>query len=143
LARRGAPRYGFHSYCNGCGGADKLIHRCRRITLLLGRFAAAATLVANYFMPMAERVFGDAAATDAERHMATLARWIIKEKVPGLHVRLMQREVRLPGLRTAEQIKKAADGLVEADWLRPLAKAAFGQPRARGVYLINPKLYEA
>ncbi len=39
-------------------------------------FAAAATLVGEYFMPMAERVFGDAGATDVERNAATLARWI-------------------------------------------------------------------
>ena len=45
-------------------------------------FAAAATLVGEYFMPMAERVFGDAGATDVERDAATLARWILKEQ-PG------------------------------------------------------------
>jgi hypothetical protein len=41
-------------------------------------FAGAAKLVADYLMPMAERVYGDAAATAAERRVATLARWILK-----------------------------------------------------------------
>ena len=68
-------------------------------------FAAAATLVGEYFMPMAERVFGDAGATDVERNAATLARWIVKEHPDEVHVRRMLREVRLPGLRSAEQIK--------------------------------------
>ena len=81
-------------------------------------FSAAATLVGEYFMPMAERVFGDAGATDVERDAATLARSINKEHPDEVHVRAMLRGVRLPGLRTAEQIKKAADMLVEADWLR-------------------------
>jgi hypothetical protein len=36
-------------------------------------FAAAALLVNDYLIPMAERVYGDAAATSAERNAATLA----------------------------------------------------------------------
>ena len=60
-------------------------------------------------MPMAERVFGDAGATDVERDAATLTRWILKERPDEVHVRTLIREVRLPGLRSAEQIKKAAD----------------------------------
>jgi hypothetical protein len=106
-------------------------------------FAAAATLVADYFMPMAERVFGDAGASETERNAATLARWIVKEHPPEVYVRHLQREVRLPGLRTAELIKKAADALIEADWLRAPAKTVFGQPRSKVVYPINPKVYEA
>lgn len=39
-------------------------------------FAAAAELMADYFVPMAERVYGDAAASERERIAATLARWI-------------------------------------------------------------------
>ena len=87
-------------------------------------FAAAASLMADYFLPMAERVYGDAAATERERGAATLARWIAKDRPAELHVRHLQRAVRLPGLGTAEQIRGAADALVEADWLRPPAPAA-------------------
>jgi hypothetical protein len=58
-------------------------------------------------------------------------------------VRHLQRNVRLPGLRTAKQIKGAADALVEADWLHPpAAGSAFGQ-RGRIAYAINPRLWEA
>jgi hypothetical protein len=103
-------------------------------------FAAAATLVGEYFMPMAERVFGDAGAIDVERDAATLTRWILKERPDEVHVRTLLREVRLPGLRSAEQIKKAADLLVEADWLRAPAKTVFGQPRSRVAYPVNPRL---
>jgi hypothetical protein len=104
-------------------------------------FAAAATLVGEYFMPMAERVFGDAGATDVERDAATLTRWILKERPDEVHVRTLIREVRLPGLRSAEQIKKAADLLVEADWLQAPAKTVFGQPRSRVAYPVNPRLW--
>ncbi len=105
-------------------------------------FAAAAHLVADYFLPMAERVYGDAAATERDRGAATLARWIIAERPKELHVRHLQRNVRLPGLGKAEQIRGAADALVEADWLQPPASGLdFGQ-RGRVAYPVNPRLSE-
>jgi hypothetical protein len=106
-------------------------------------FAAAAMLIADYFGPMAERVYGDAAATERERCAATLARWIVAERPAELHVRHLQRIVRLPGLRTAEQIRAAADALIEADWLHPPAPGSeFGQ-RGRVAFAVNPWLREA
>jgi hypothetical protein len=47
-----------------------------------------------------------------ERTAATLARWIFDERPTEIHVRHLQRTVRLPGLRTAGLIKKAANELV-------------------------------
>jgi hypothetical protein len=101
-------------------------------------FAAAATLVSEYFMPMAERVFGDAAATEAERNAATLARWIVKERPHEVHVRRLLREVRLPGLQSAEQVKTAAKILVDADWLHAPV-IGFGA-QSKVVYAVNPQL---
>jgi Protein of unknown function (DUF3987) len=100
--------------------------------------AAAVTLVGEYFFPMAERVFGDAGATDVERNAATLARWIFKERPDEVHVRRMLREVRLPGMRSAEQVKAAAKVLVDADWLREPV-IGFGTQR-KVAYPVNPKL---
>jgi hypothetical protein len=102
-------------------------------------FAAAATLVSEYFMPMAERVFGDAGATVVERNAATLATWIFKERPNEVHVRQLQREVRLPGLRSAEQIKAAAKTLVDADWLRAPV-LGFGA-QSKVVYPVSPRLW--
>jgi hypothetical protein len=101
-------------------------------------FLAAAALVGDYFMPMAERVYGDAGATEAERNAATLARWIKKTLPEEVHVRTMIRDVRLPGLRTAEKIKEAAKILVDADWLRAPV-IGFGA-QSKVVYAINPKV---
>ena len=103
-------------------------------------FEAAAALVDEYLLPMAERVFGDASAADIERSAATLARWIIKEKPTEIHVRDLQRNVRLPGLRTAELIKGAANALVEADWLHPPPFLGRFGPRVPIIYAVNPKL---
>jgi hypothetical protein len=102
-------------------------------------FAAAATLVGEYFMPMAERVFGDADASEVERSAATLARWIFKERPDEVYVRSLLRNVRLPGLRSAEQIKDAAKILVDADWLRAPV-IGFGA-QSKVVYAINPRLW--
>jgi hypothetical protein len=67
-----------------------------------------------------------------------LARWIISTHPAELHVRHLQRDVRLQGLRTAEQIRAAAGVLVEADWLRePEPGTEFGQ-RGRIAYAVNP-----
>ncbi len=106
-------------------------------------FAAAANLVADYFIPMAERVYGDAAIPDADRHAATLARWIMRQRPAEVHVRYLQREVRLPDLGTADAIHEAAKVLVEANWLRPPPRAAgFGKGAVRAAYPINPRLWE-
>jgi len=104
-------------------------------------FAAAARLIGEFFLSMAERVYGDAAATEPERNAATLARWIIAARPAELHLRHLQMQVRLPGLRTAEQIRAAAELLVEADWLRaPAPGTALGR-RGRIAYAVNPRLW--
>jgi hypothetical protein len=105
-------------------------------------FAAAATLVDEYFMPMASRVYGDATAGEDEYNAAILARWICDERSAEVHVRHLQRNVRLPGLRTAGKIKRAADELVDADWLRsPPRKPNFTPGRVPIVYTVNPKIW--
>ena len=105
----------------------------------LKAFAAAACLMTDYFVPMAERVFGDAGATEQDRNAATLARWIIEKKPAEVYVRNLLREVRLPGLTTAEKIHAAAKVLVEADWLCDPPKG--DGHRGRAAYAINPQVW--
>jgi hypothetical protein len=93
-------------------------------------------------MPMAERVYGDAAVPPADRNAATLARWIVKTHAAEVHVRKLQREVRLPGLGDANAIHAAARVLVEAGWL--VQPSADGQPgRPKAAYAVNPRVWEA
>lgn len=105
-------------------------------------FAAAAHLLDSYFMPMAERTYGDAAIPLVDRGAAILARWIKSERPTEVHVRHLQRQVRLPGLATADAIHAAAAVLVEADWLTPPPPST-QQGRARVAYAMNPRLWEA
>lgn len=102
--------------------------------------AHACKLVEDYFMPMAARVYGDAAVPEIERNAATLAKWVMLTKPPYVHVRTVQREVKLPGLRSAEAIKAACDSLVEADWLRQPAGGSGFQARGKVAYPVNPAL---
>jgi len=56
----------------------------------------------------------------------------------GVHMTYL-RQVRLPGLRSAEQVKAAAKILVDADWLRAPV-IGFGA-QSKVVYAINPRLW--
>jgi hypothetical protein len=111
-------------------------------------FDAAACLVSDYFMGMAERVYGDVAEPRIDRDTATPARWILKTRPTEVHVRHLQREghlqreERLPGLRNAAQIRSAAERLVALNWLHPpTSNSRFGR-RGQLAYPVNPFLWE-
>jgi hypothetical protein len=111
-----------------------------------GAVAAACVLMDEYFLPMAARVFTDAALPDAERFTTALARWIVQQTpIPEMiNAREVRRHARIPGLRVAENVEFATKGLVEADWLRPNPTRAGGsQGRRRADFLVNPKLRRA
>ena len=101
---------------------------------------AATALLRDYFMPMAERAYGAYTAIPRDDHAALLARWILAARPQELHVRQLQREVRLSGLRTAAQIRTAADRLVDVGWLSPPAQNTCFGPRPRICYRVNPRL---
>jgi hypothetical protein len=103
-------------------------------------FTAAAQLVSDYFLPMAERVYGDAAAPPVERNAATLARWIVKTQAREVSTRRLQRVVRLPGLRDAETIHAVCKYLVDAGWLWA-PKRGFAEA-SRSVYIVNRLVLE-
>lgn len=74
-----------------------------------------------------------------ERSAITLARWILRENAREVHVRRMLREVRLPELRSAEQVKAAAGVLIDINWLRAPV-IGFGA-QSKVVYPVNPALW--
>ncbi len=67
------------------------------ITISRRAFVAAAYLVADYLMPMGERVYGDAAMPQVERNGCTLARWIYRSRPREVHVPTLQRQVQATG----------------------------------------------
>ena len=125
----------------------ELLHWCARdgygpppSTISEAAFVAAAHLVADYIVPMAERTYGDAACPEADRNAATLARWITRDHPAEVYVRHLLREVRLPGLMEADKIKAAASVLVEAGWLLPTS-IGFGAA-SKVAYPVNPRVFE-
>jgi hypothetical protein len=107
----------------------------------IGSITAACSLVRDYFIPMAARVYGDAAIPMSERNILILARWITENRPREVHVRTLLREVRLPGLSSAELIKSAAAALVEAGWLRAPERGT-QEGRAKVAYPVNPAISE-
>jgi hypothetical protein len=104
-------------------------------------FDAARDLVDDYFMPMAEQVYGDAACRDEDRNAATIARWISRTKAEELHVRtLLRKRPRLPDLNSAKAIHSACAVLVEAGWLIP-PKVGYGAAR-KVAYAVNMLVHE-
>ena len=103
----------------------------------LRSLGAAAALMREYFVPMAAQVYGEHAVT-AQDH--NLARWILSSHAREVHVRHVQREVRLSGLGRADQIEQAAAALIAHGWLLPpVPRARFG-PRPRHAYRVSPLL---
>jgi hypothetical protein len=102
--------------------------------------ATATKLIRDYFLRMAERVYADTPQLTWHRSAATLARWILETRATEVHIRHLQREVRLHGLRTAAQIREATAALVAGGWLRPPAPNARFGPRKRVSHLVNPAI---
>jgi hypothetical protein len=71
---------------------------------------AAAKFIAAYAILMAERTYGDAGCTWLDRNTTTLARWIAKKRPNAIHVREMQRAIRLPGLTNPRRLQSADRG---------------------------------
>jgi hypothetical protein len=104
---------------------------------------AAAAFVTNYVIPSAQRTYGDATSSGEDRNITMLARWIAKERPRAIHVRDMQRNVRLQGLCEAKGIHAACAALIDAGWLgRPTTDTAF-QQRGTKAYPVSPRLMTA
>ena len=112
--------------------------------VLTKTIAAVAEFIDEYAKPMATRVFGDAVLPPVERHAATLARLIVKNRLNQVNARDLKRapyKQHLPGMREAEPLNEALTFLVEADWLKLAGSRAGDAPgRHSSDYLVNPAL---
>jgi hypothetical protein len=99
---------------------------------------AALCLAEEYLLPMAERVYGEAALPEAERDAAALARWIARQApVPEkVNARALRRCRAMPAC-AAKRYDAALAELEAAGWVRP---AAFepGPGRRAKDWLVNP-----
>ena len=110
-------------------------------TVSLRSVGLAAHIVDNYFVPMAERAFGDATLPMRERHAAAIAKKILKRRPKHLNTRDVARDWNIPGLRKAEDVRAAFSELLDAGWLKePNSIGAAGRPRSD--FPVNPLLFE-
>ena len=103
----------------------------------------AAYLADEYFIPMARRVYGDAALPEPERHAAAIARRILRERPHVVNASHIRRVWKLPGLRATAKVNTAIKTLEEAGWLLPAPSRQGEKPgRRKADYLVNTQLYE-
>lgn len=104
---------------------------------------AVGDFLEGYAIPMAARVYGDAALPPVERNAAMLARHVVRHKLQRFNARSLRREGRLHGLRDAEPMRLAIEALVEADWFKPDGqRQGASEGRRTSDYLVNPAVLE-
>lgn len=101
--------------------------------------AAACALMGNYFLPMAECVFGDAAVPRSERLAAILARRLKAERLPNFNARDFRRRVGGP-LGKAEAMDAACAELQDAGIIRRVDEGA-SAGRKRKAFEVNPMFF--
>ncbi len=128
----------------GRDNTGRLSWKMTRFPEIIGPKAivAAARLIDTYFKPMAERVYGDAALPQQDRSAATVAQWIVREKIRRVNARELRRKTRLPGLKEAGPVQAALTVLEEAGWLRfDPSREGDQAGRVRQDYEVNPSLW--
>jgi len=102
----------------------------------------ALGFLADYAVPMARRVFGEAALPEAERDARRLARWWLRQNPPPevVNARELRRRQNGPGIATAERIEAALSDLAAAGWCRAAPGGGGGRPRKD--WVMNPALRE-
>ena len=95
---------------------------------------AAAGLMESYFLPMAERVFGDAAIPLAERNAIFVIKHLRKIRRSLFNARDLRREIGGP-VRNPLDMDAACVALEETGLIRPIGK---GHGRPRKDYEVNP-----
>lgn len=103
----------------------------------------AVAFLEGYALPMARRVFGDAALPQAERDSRTLARWMLRRRpLPAvLNVRGLRRVAGGPGIPDAPRLSAAMEELAALGWVRPAPGREGGIPgRPRNDWAVHPEL---
>jgi hypothetical protein len=101
---------------------------------------SAAEFLEEYAVPMARRVFGEAALPQAERDAHGLARWLIEQKeIPEvINARNLRRMASGPGIPDAARMAAALAELAELGWVRPAPGRVGGHGRQRVDWQVNP-----
>lgn len=119
-----------------CGGTEESEPRA----ITPEAVTAAADLLNAYFLPMAERVFGDAVIPVAERRGMLLAQHLRQNRVTEFNAREVRRQIG-GMLRDAADMEAACKQLVEAGLIRPrFSRAGEGKGRKALNYEVHPEV---
>jgi hypothetical protein len=102
---------------------------------------AAITLVSEYFLPMAERVYGDAAIPERDAHAMILTRRLQQEGLGKFNARDLRRRMGSP-IHEAEAMDEACKVLHEAGLIRPQPerKGATGGRHSKD-FEVSPRIF--
>ena len=107
--------------------------------------AAAIKWVEDYAKPMAQRVYGDAAVSVADRNAALLARYIVKHGLTDVNMRDMRlapHKRYLKPLLEKGAMEEAFEVLTGSGWLRPNpSREGDSQGQPRKDYRVNPAVH--
>jgi hypothetical protein len=98
---------------------------------------AAAALLDAYFIPMAERVFGDAAIPLTERNAMVLIRHVRRSGRGEFNAKTLRREIG-GALRESAAMAAACEALCEAGLIRSRSEKVAGPGRPAKNYIVNP-----
>lgn len=102
--------------------------------------STACGMMETYFLPMAERLFGDASIPVSETNAATLARHLREKRLPAFNARELRRQVG-GVLRATEAMDAACAELVEAGLVRPIADTKAGRGRKIKGFEVSPAMW--
>ena len=108
--------------------------------------AASITWIEDYAKPMAQRVYGDAAVSEADRNASLLARYIRKQRFATVNVRELRQHPHRQSLKPLQAkgaMDAAFEALEEARWLRSDFRRDGSTPgQKRKDYRVNPKVLQ-
>lgn len=100
----------------------------------------ACTLCADYFEPMARRVYADAALPEAERKAIAFLKEIQARGVRVFKLRDAYREWGVPGVSNARDAGAVCEVLIEGDCIREAPDTKEGAGRKVKSYAVNPRV---
>ncbi|MBM3612850.1 MAG: DUF3987 domain-containing protein, partial [Alphaproteobacteria bacterium] len=108
--------------------------------------ARACGFLSDYALPMARRLFGEAALPEAERDARRLARWYLRQRPrpTALNAKALRRMAHGPGIGNSSRIEAALTELEAGGWCRPApARAGDQAGRPRKDWAMHPALRSA
>ncbi|HYD86789.1 MAG TPA: DUF3987 domain-containing protein [Vitreimonas sp.] len=109
-----------------------------------GAVERACRLFADYFEPMAARVYADAGLPEAERKAVLLLKEIRRRGARRFNLTKVYRGAdswRLPGLTQSADVEAACAVLIEGDCIREAERDPSAAHRPKKDYLVNPRLF--